>query len=219
MTTEKAVSELRLAPDFQLAYRESLGFFDDITTAHWQKLKDITKSKFHHASGYHPHTPNDPTYYQTNWDPDFSCLFEESIGQLNADGHKWVCDPHRLATKHDDCLVYSFGSNGNFFFEQHLHGVAPNCEIHVFDPKDYADEMNGAGLNGSNFHVWGLKASYENDKKEIKTSYSEEFDTKLQGLTFKSLPRQSRSSAMSVEGLTFSRLIVRAVSGERTRTF
>jgi hypothetical protein len=61
-------------------------------------------------------------------------MFEESIGQLSADGHKWVCDPHRLATK-DDCLVYSFGSNGNFYFEQHLHSVAPNCEIHVFDPQ------------------------------------------------------------------------------------
>jgi hypothetical protein len=141
MTTQKdtseAISELKLANDFQLAYRESLGFFDDITTAHWRKLKTMTKSRVHHSSGYHRKTPKDPTFYQTNWDPDFSCLLEDSIGQLSADGHKWVCDPHRLATK-DDCLVYSFGSNGNFFFEQHLQSVAPNCEIHVFDPKDYS---------------------------------------------------------------------------------
>ena len=183
--TNKAISQIHLADDFQLAFRESLGFFDDITTAQWQKLKKITESRVHHSSGPED-SPKDPTFYQMNWDPDFSCLLEDSIGQISADGHKWVCDPHRLEAK-PDCLVYSFGSNGNFYFERHLHSVAPNCEIHVFDPADYSYEMNGAGLNGSNCHGWGLKASYESDKEMIKTAYSDEMDSKLRGLKFKSL--------------------------------
>jgi hypothetical protein len=45
----EATSNLELAGDFQLAFREVFGFFDDITTAKWQKLKNITKSKVHHA--------------------------------------------------------------------------------------------------------------------------------------------------------------------------
>ena len=183
--TNEAISKIHLADDFQVAFRESLGFFDDITTAHWQQLKNITKSRVHHSSGFR-RTPKDPTFYQMNWDPDFSCLLEDSVGQSSADGHKWVCDPHRLAAK-PDCLVYSFGSNGNFYFEQQLQSVAPNCDIHVFDPKDYSRKMSGAGLNSSNYHAWGLKASYESDKELIKTSYSDTMDNKLRSLTFKSL--------------------------------
>ncbi len=32
------------------------------------------------------------------------------------------------------CIVYSFGSNGDDFFELDVHLVYPECEIHVFDP-------------------------------------------------------------------------------------
>ena len=46
------------------------------------------------------------------------------------DGPKWVCDPHRIKPK--DCLVYSFGSNNNFFFEESvLREISPGPSSHV----------------------------------------------------------------------------------------
>jgi hypothetical protein len=64
------------------------------------------------------------------------------------------------------------------------------------------------------------KASYESDKEQTKTTYSEEIGKKLQrAQRLSHCLRQSGSSVMSVDGLMSLKLIVRAVSGERTRTF
>ena len=183
--TTKAKNEI--ASDFQLAFRESLGFFDDIRTEQWLRLKEISRGRIHHAQGYRG-TPPEVTFYQMNWDPDFTCLYENSIGQASADGHKWVCDPHRLVQKQNDCLVYSFGSNGNFHFEADLLRVAPNCEIHVFDPTNYTQKMKDWGLNSSVYQVWGLQGSYATDRTKTRTEYSDKMDKELSGLNFKTLP-------------------------------
>lgn len=164
--------------DFDLALRESLGFFDDIPTQAWQRLKAITKGSQPYQDRLKGKNTTAPRYYAANWDPNFSCQFEVSVGQVNIDGHKWVCDPHRIAKK-KDCLVYSVGSNGNFAFELDLQRQLPNCEIHVFDPTDYSEQMQQRGLDGSNFHAWGLKSS---DGKPMAVKKG------LQGLEFVSLP-------------------------------
>ena len=149
--------------DFQLALQESLGFFTDIPAHTWQTLKTSTNNVVDQHSKTATAGTEDgisaQTYYERYWDPEFSCSYETSIGVPGSDGEKWVCDPHRL-TDREDCLVYSIGSNGNFDFEEDVHRRLPNCEIHIFDPTDHSQGMWNRGLNGSNFHAWGLESSY-----------------------------------------------------------
>ena len=90
---------------------------------------------------------------QENWEPNFSCGYERRLGQPG-DGGKWVCDPHKLQQQ-PDCLVYSFGSNNAFDFEEAIHkSIGAHCEIHTFD--------HTIGQNPSrkpkyvNFHPWGI---------------------------------------------------------------
>eukprot|EP00951_Prasinocladus_malaysianus_P019895 scaffold161663_cov33-Prasinocladus_malaysianus.AAC.1 len=67
-----------------------------------------------------------------NYEPNFSCMFERRLG-LPGDGGKWVCDPHKLQ-RVKDCLVYSFGSDNKFDFEEAVtYQIGPHCEIHTFD--------------------------------------------------------------------------------------
>jgi len=72
-----------------------------------------------------------PDFWQANYEPTWSCMFERRLG-LRSDGGKWVCDPHRLKNK--DCMMYSFGSREQFDFENAVHKLNTNCEIHTFDP-------------------------------------------------------------------------------------
>lgn len=87
-------------------------------------------------------------WWQDNWEPTWACPLEERIQKRNplsnelhtatslADGGKWVCDPiDTLASRGGKCLVYSFGSNGEFSFEYGLDDrLQGKCEIHTFDP-------------------------------------------------------------------------------------
>jgi hypothetical protein len=61
------------------------------------------------------------------------------------------------------CLVYSIGSNGNYFWEDALFDtLGKNCEIHIFD----LDPFNRPGMQESknmHFHQWGLGSSYSLD--------------------------------------------------------
>ena len=164
--------------DFQLALGESLGFFDDIPALAWQRIKAITNASLPYQNRLKGEKTTPPRYYAANWDPNFSCQFEISIGQVKIDGHKWVCDPHRIA-KTRECLVYSVGSNGDFAFELDLQRQLPNCEIHVFDPTDYSQQMQQSGLDGSNYHAWGLKSSQGMPMRVMK---------ELESLEFVSLP-------------------------------
>jgi hypothetical protein len=62
------------------------------------------------------------------------CASELRVGG-NGDGGKWVCAPAALLRAEGPrCLVYSFGSRLSFEFEDAVHALAPQCEIHVFDP-------------------------------------------------------------------------------------
>jgi hypothetical protein len=50
---------------------------------------------------------------------------------LGFDGPKWVCGLLELAPP---CVVYSFGSNNNFAFEDHVIKMNHHCSVFVFDP-------------------------------------------------------------------------------------
>jgi hypothetical protein len=82
--------------DYRLASKESFGFFDDISSAEWEKLRSITLARVNNADPRNPlaMADNPPAFYQNNWDPDFSCHHDTKVRV--GDGGKWVCDPHRI---------------------------------------------------------------------------------------------------------------------------
>jgi hypothetical protein len=144
---------------FELAFRESLGFFTDITDDQWRLKKKITLEAAHHEKkeGFEQLGNKELArhWQQDNWNPDFFCPFARSVGGVG-DGAKVICDPHRLPL--DSCLIYSFGSNRQFQFEIGLNQQAPQCEIHIFDFTDYSRAMTRQRVNAT-YHAWGLKPS------------------------------------------------------------
>jgi hypothetical protein len=149
--------------DFQLAYDESYGFFDDITSRDWE----LKKSKFRDIYP-NTHTKELPSmlrnkridanaFFQNYFEPDFTCPHERRLGN-NGDGGKWVCDPHRLQKKtkqgDDGCLIYSIGSNGDPSWENATRDfIGSHCEIHVFDMDNYTEIVESTGAM---FHQWGI---------------------------------------------------------------
>ena len=94
--------------DFDLASRQSFGFFDDIPATHWLKLREIYLSHQNHRdparplwfSGHDPQSARDRqwnvgerAWYQNNYEPNFSCQFEKRLGgeTANGDGEVAVC--------------------------------------------------------------------------------------------------------------------------------
>jgi hypothetical protein len=136
--------------DFQLAYRESLGYFDDVPEHHWLIRKQISRKRVHISTNSTVIQP----YYQNNWNPDFSCEMEDFVG--GQEPGKWVCDPHRL--NRPNCLVYSVGSGLGPHFEKQLAQIAPYCEIHMFDYSDQSAVYALENLQNITitFHPWGI---------------------------------------------------------------
>ena len=96
------------------------------------------------------------------------------MGGFN-DGAKWVCDVDLIvpptitkdpgnqsvadggAVVSPPCLVYSFGSNGNFAFEKGLLD-RQRCEIHIFDFDNFTSFhgmfASAADQDLVHFHNW-----------------------------------------------------------------
>jgi hypothetical protein len=103
------------------------------------------------------------TWYQDNFEPEFSCRQERRVGR-KGDGGNWVCDPYRIADSSKGCLVYSIGSSGDASFEKIVKSeISEACEIHTFDINksharvsgevvDYAAELNSLAT----FHNYGI---------------------------------------------------------------
>jgi len=74
--------------------------------------------------------------------PTFPCLFtleKHPTSAAEHDGGKWICglqEMGRAARRQHkgSCTVYSVGSAMKFDFEARVHRVAPQCDIHTFDP-------------------------------------------------------------------------------------
>lgn len=155
---------------YEEALDESYGYFDDITNEQWARKKSWLKQMEHsqEIDGTFQGDEAITRAYTNHWNPDFACPFSAAVGPVG-DGHKWTCDPHRLRTI-DDCLVYSVGSFGKFGFEEKLLEIAPNCEVHIFDPADYTASMQDTRINAS-YHAWGLASTskFAADVKNLKS--------------------------------------------------
>lgn len=95
-----------------------------------------------------------------SWDyflPAYNCPLKEKIGidrQLGDNG-KWLCGVRSLLQK-DNCVVYSFGSNGETTFEQDLLRKT-KCDVHVFDPTLSAEvQQQVSSIRGVTLHNYGL---------------------------------------------------------------
>ncbi|CEM35757.1 unnamed protein product [Vitrella brassicaformis CCMP3155] len=97
-----------------------------------------------------------PTFWQQSpYQPSVHCDNERRLGgdpNNSMDGGKWVCEPEELAKEGKSCLVYSFGSENEWTFEQAILDIAPECEIHTFDPFVSAP----AAPPGVTFHAYGV---------------------------------------------------------------
>jgi hypothetical protein len=158
---------------FELAYHQSLGFFDDVTNENWRHAQEIHSKMFpNHAPDLlkysNPVIIKDKTadvkhsnfWNAQNFQEEFHCAYAQRLPTAGGgDGPKWVCDPHRFRNK-KDCLVYSIGSNGKAEFERGVKDdIGDHCEIHTFDFNNY-NRRNGhfdKALEGlATFHHWGL---------------------------------------------------------------
>jgi hypothetical protein len=176
ITSPSIINQQQPQLNYQLALDQSYGFFQDISELHWKLLQQISQANLPHLDPDDPLKFTDtarrgttPSWYQSNYEPDFSCQFERRVGgNGNGDGPKWVCDPHRIVDFHNGqkertkCLVYSIGSNGDFQFETALQQLlGPGvCEVHIFDMDDYSKEMmdwaTRHNVTDLYFHKWGL---------------------------------------------------------------
>jgi hypothetical protein len=169
--------------EYKMALEESHGFFYDVLESDWETQRRITKMRVNNKNVANPmmNAQNSPTWYQQNWEPDFSCRMEQRIGGMG-DGGKWMCDPHRLPVvakmreeKLDKgtqgCLIYSVGSQGNFMFEDGVRGLlgVETCEIHTFDPGSYGTKV--AERENMFYHAIGLGPSYGPDSENLKANF------------------------------------------------
>lgn len=159
--------------DYKLAADQSFGFFNDISEANWKRAQEIHAKLFPNQYGDLKKYSNGPDdkgnmpalkhsshWNGENFQEEFHCPLAQRLPtDSQADGPKWVCDPHRLKNK-KDCLVYSVGSNGKAEFEKGVKDeIGENCEVHTFDMSSY-NTRNGdfaTALKGyATFHKWGL---------------------------------------------------------------
>lgn len=104
--------------DYQLAFDESFGFFNDIPSHIWNHKKERVKNQPKHNDGQlglrskFMNRDSPATWYQHNWDAEFTCPHERKVGGIS-DGSKWVCDPHRLKGTDDGDDNGNGNGNGN----------------------------------------------------------------------------------------------------------
>ena len=73
-------------------------------------------------------------YFMSHWHPGkpqgLQCGELLRLGK-EGDGGKTICLD--LPPPRRDCTVLSIGSNGDFSFEDAVHGIAPQCRVHTYD--------------------------------------------------------------------------------------
>uniref|UniRef100_A0A7S4M9I2 Methyltransferase domain-containing protein n=1 Tax=Odontella aurita TaxID=265563 RepID=A0A7S4M9I2_9STRA len=175
--------------DYEIARSQSFGFFDDVSSATWERMRDRSRSSSPHNDeklGLRSEFANrdDPArWYRDNWDPDFTCPGERRVGG-GGDSGKWVCDPHRIRSRADrrnkdgggGCLVYSIGlppeamertgGDFNLAFERSLMDeLNGGCEVHVFDHRlSTSENYQGIHESGIILHPWSVEGELDRGK-------------------------------------------------------
>merc|ERR1719272_1509975 len=91
-------------------------------------------------------------FWQTHYEPSFSCLLEERVGN-HGEGGKWVCDPNKIRAQ-TSCLIYSVGSHGQYDFEKSVHNhISSKCEIHTIDMNNWTQYTTNAPPKFTTYHV------------------------------------------------------------------
>lgn len=95
------------------------------------------------------------------FEPEWECTKREMVPYRWGDGHKWMCDPARR--RGSDCLIYSFGSNGEDSWERAMAAAHAECELHTFDPTLGAEGtrrmVERSRAYGAVFHALGLSGA------------------------------------------------------------
>ncbi|THH18079.1 hypothetical protein EUX98_g9015 [Antrodiella citrinella] len=117
----------------------------------------------------------DPWPPYTAWDffpPSFNCPHErERLGSLG-DGGKWVCGLSRVEDK-PDCIVYSFGINGESSFEAEIFERTKYCQIwgYDFSVRSFGPELPTYSSR-THFKAWGLSGSNSHGPKDTPKMYT-----------------------------------------------
>lgn len=110
--------------------------------------------------------------------PTWSCEALERVPQQPGDGPKWMCGLDALHSV-SDCLVYSFGANGDSSFERAMKARNPHCQIFTFDPsmpsrQNISGRCHKARLEHCPYEPgWKLKATRDAAKQGIMTKFVE----------------------------------------------
>lgn len=158
------------SPSFEIAKKESYGFFDYIPEEDWRFRQRLARTRQDHPRGYSSSAcegrRRSKLFYLNHYYPSFSCPHIVRVGRETGDGPKWLCDPQRIVSvakqRNDTCLVYSIGSKGRFEFENGLvEFTGTECEIHVIDPGRYGRHLP----ENMHYHQWGIGSSYDPNYK------------------------------------------------------
>jgi hypothetical protein len=100
-----------------------------------------------------------------HWTNGTSCLFAVDFGYwvwngggvAAPDGHKAVCLDQFISPVYDNCLVYSFGINNQWTFDEAMAKFG--CQVHSFDPSMGVDDYDRS--RHIHFHNLGLSGKNE----------------------------------------------------------
>mmetsp|Transcript_25196 Transcript_25196/g.37218 ORF Transcript_25196/g.37218 Transcript_25196/m.37218 type:complete len:341 (-) Transcript_25196:127-1149(-) len=157
--------------DYELARKQSYGFFDDIPTKSWKLLQTIQRDTFPNYyierkgeesllrySNTMAHSPTSlgktidflaksNWWYGENFQVEFNgCTFMRRVSSINshADGPKWVCDPHRLKKK-----TYSNSNKSCLVYSVGSNGNTM-FEEGILEATDHSCEIHTFDLSGWN---------------------------------------------------------------------
>lgn len=161
----------------QLSLQESFGFFEE-PDSHWLLRKQIHRAQLlqqRMAAAAYDQCQHAAGWWAGNFHPSFHCSLKSFVGENPALGQFWVCDLPKIvkqAKKGKGCLVYSIGSDGEFSFEDAVHGeISSECEVHTFDPNPVS-YYNGEGAEAPkyvNYHAYPVGADTGQASKHPKT--------------------------------------------------
>jgi len=114
-----------------------------------------------------------------HWTNSTSCLFAvdfgywvwSGVGVAAPDGHKAVCLDQLIAPVYNSCLVYSFGINNQWTFDEAMAQFG--CRVHSFDPSMGVSDYNRSQhIQFYNLGLSGKNGVHPNTKWNLKTASS-----------------------------------------------